>query len=157
MSVEELGEDSFGAGKARIIASRLIGEDGAVKETVSCGEPLTLIFDLFLKDTLERPIVGFGVSNRLGLMVMGFHDPLTSKSECNLFLKGNRVTVRYSFLWPDLESGAYAFTVAIADGVMADHQQQHWIHEAFMVDCIRDEGLDGMFGIDYSLTVEITP
>ena len=148
---------SFGQGKARIFSSRLLGADGQRKETVCRGEPLSLVFDLQLKEPLDRPIVGFGISNRLGLMIIGVHDPLEKEEERKLFRAGGRVTVRYDFTWPDLEPGVYAFTVAIADGVMEDHQQQHWIHQALMVDCIRDEGLDGMLGLDYLLKVTSEP
>jgi len=149
--------ESFGQGKARIFSSRLLGVDGLRKETVCRGEQLSLVFDLQLKEALEQPIVGFGISNRLGLMIIGVHDPLEKVEERELFQAGGRVTVRYDFCWPDLEPGAYAFTVAIADGIMENHRQQHWIHEALMVDCIRDEGLDGMLGLDYSLKVTREP
>jgi len=118
------------------------------------GERLSLVFNLRLKETIARPIVGFGVTNRLGLMVIGVHDPLENESERKHFQAGNRVSVRYDFIWPDLEAGAYSFTVAIADGVMEDHQQQHWIHEAVIVDCIREGEMDGMLGVDYSLKVK---
>jgi lipopolysaccharide transport system ATP-binding protein len=148
---------SFGQGRAEIYSCRLLGADGLRKETVCRGERLILTFDLLLKETLQKPIVGFGISNRLGLMIIGVHDPLETVEERELFQAGSRVAVSYDFSWPDLEPGVYSFTVAIADGVMEDHQQQHWIHEALMVDCIRDEGLDGMLGIDYSLKVTGQP
>jgi lipopolysaccharide transport system ATP-binding protein len=148
---------SFGQGRAEIYSCRLLGAEGLRKETVCRGERLILTFDLLLKETLQKPIVGFGISNRLGLMIIGVHDPLETVEERELFQAGSRVAVSYDFSWPDLEPGVYSFTVAIADGVMEDHQQQHWIHEALMVDCIRDEGLDGMLGIDYSLKVTGQP
>ena len=153
--VEELRAGSFGTGKATIVSSRLVGIDSAAKENVYCGDRLILTFQIQLKENIERPIVGFGVSNRLGLMVMGFHDLITSDRELDFFIQGNMVEVKYSFLWPDLEPGTYAFKVAIADGVIEDHEQQHWIHEAFVVNCIRDEPLDGMFGIEYSLDIQV--
>jgi len=152
--VEEAQVDSFGTGKAKIISSRLVGINGESKKNVFCGDQLSLIFSMQLKESLEQPLVGFGVADRLGLMVMGFHDRITSDRELKLFIQGNVVEVKYSFVWPDLNSGTYAFTVAIADGVIEDHEQQHWIHEAFVVNCIREESLHGMFGMEYSLDLQ---
>ena len=147
--------DSFGTGKAKIISSQLVGVNGETKKNIFCGDQLSLIFSMQLKESLERPIVGFGVADRLGLMVMGFHDLVTNDKELKLFTQGNVVEVKYSFVWPDLNSGTYAFTLAIADGVMEDHKQQHWIHEAFVVNCIREEPLHGMFGMEYALDLQI--
>ena len=152
--VEDASVDSFGTGKARIISSRLVDANGEPKKNVFCGDQLSLIFSMQLKESLEQPIVGFGVADRLGLMVMGFHDQVTSERELELFIPGNLIEVKYSFVWPDLNAGTYAFTVAIADGVMEDHEQQHWIHEAFVVNCIREKPLHGMFGVEYSLGIQ---
>jgi lipopolysaccharide transport system ATP-binding protein len=154
-SIENLRADSFGTGKAVIVSSQLLGVNGEVKESVLHGERLVLIFRMLVKERIEQPIVGFGVSDHIGLMVMGFHDQITDDQELEFFISGNIVEIKYSFTWPDLRSGPYAFTVAIADGVMEDHQQQHWIHEAFVVNCIREESLDGMFGMEYSLDIEL--
>ncbi len=152
---EESRADSFGTGKAAIVSSQLLGVNGEARETVVHGEPLVLIFRILIKELIEQPIVGFGVSDHIGLMVMGFHDLITDDREVEFFIQGNTVEIKYSFRWPDLRAGSYAFTVAIADGVIEDHHQQHWIHEAFVVNCIREESLDGMFGMEYSLDVEI--
>ncbi|MCD6533934.1 MAG: ABC transporter ATP-binding protein [Deltaproteobacteria bacterium] len=153
---EEASVDSFGTGKAKIISSRLVGVNGEIKKNVFCGDQLSLIFSLQLKEGLKHPIVGFGVADRLGLMVMGFHDLISSEPELELFIPGNVIEVKYSFVWPDLNSGTYAFTVAIADGILEDHKQEHWIHEAFVVNCIREKPLHGMFGMEYSLDLHQT-
>ncbi|MEA1924139.1 MAG: ABC transporter ATP-binding protein [Pseudomonadota bacterium] len=153
--LEEASVDSFGTGKAKIISSRLVGVNGESKKNVFCGDCLNLIFSMQLKESLEQPIVGFGVADRLGLMVMGFHDLITSDRELELFIPGNVIEVKYSFVWPDLNAGTYAFTVAIADGIIEDHKQEHWIHEAFVVNCIREKPLHGMFGMEYSLDFQL--
>ncbi len=153
---KEIRADSFGSGRATILSSQLVGVNGELKKNVFCGDELILVFSMQLKDNLERPIVGFAVSDSIGLRVLGDHDSITKDRELALFVKGNLVEVRYRFVWPDLQSGTYAFTVAIADGIIEDHEQQHWIHEAFVVNCIREEPLDGMFGIEYSLDIQMS-
>ncbi len=154
VSSEKKRADSFGRGKAEILSSQLLGINNEFKENVFCGDELILVFSLQLKENLERPIVGFAVSDGIGLRVIGVHDPITNERELALFVKDNLIEVRYRFVWPDLQAGTYSFTVAIADGLMEDHEQQHWIHEALVVNCIREKPLYGMYGIEYNLAIE---
>ena len=50
-------------------------------------------------------------------------------------------------MWPDVEPGSYIFTIAIADGVLDEHEHHHWIHDALEVNCFRDERMVGMFDV----------
>ena len=139
--------DSFGLGSATIISCHLFGANDQPMESVRCGEPVVLHFRMEINDYIDQPIVGFAVSNHLGLMVFGFNNLISKDQELEPFLKGERVDIRYTFAWPDVEAGSYIFTVAIADGVLDEHEHQHWIHEALEVTCFREERLVGMFSV----------
>lgn len=139
--------DSFGLGKAAIVSYGLLGVNGQPKENILGGEQVVLHFKMEVKDYIDRPVVGFAVSNYLGLMVFGFNNLIAGGRKLPPFFKGELVEVKYTFLWPDVEPGSYVFTVAVADGELDVHEQQHWIHEALVVNCFRDERMVGMLNL----------
>ncbi len=139
--------DSFGLGNATIMSCTLLGENGKPKEHICCGEQVVLYFEMKIDDYIEHPIVGFAVSNHLGLMVFGFNNLIPGGRKLEPFHKGEQIEVKYAFLWPDVEPGSYVFTIAIADGVLDEHEHHHWIHDALVVNCFRDERMVGMFNI----------
>jgi len=139
--------DSFGLGNATIIFCALLGESGNHKEHICCGEKVVLYFKMNIDDYIDQPIVGFAVSNHLGLMVFGFNNLISGGCKLEAFLKGEQIEVKYTFMWPDVEPGSYIFTIAIADGVLDEHEHHHWIHDALVVNCFRDERMVGMFDV----------
>ena len=150
--------DSFGLGKASIMTCSLLGANAKPKENICCGEQVVLHFKMDINDYIDQPIVGFAVSNHLGLMVFGFNNLIVGGRKLDSFSAGDRVDVRYTFVWPDVEAGSYVFTVAIADGVLDEHEHHHWIHDALVVNCFRDERMVGMFSVgEVGLEVEKEP
>jgi len=139
--------DSFGLGNATIIFCALLGENGKPKEHICCGEKVVLYFKMNIDDYIDQPIVGFAVSNHLGLMVFGFNNLIDGGRKLEPFLKSEQIEVKYTFTWPDVEPGSYIFTIAIADGVLDEHEHHHWIHDALVVNCFRDERMVGMFNV----------
>jgi len=146
---------SFGLGSATIVSCSLQGANAKPKENIRCGEQVVLHFRMDIDAYIDQPIVGFAVSNHLGLMVFGFNNLIAGGRKLEPFQEGERVDIKYIFAWPDVEPGSYVFTVAIADGVLDEHEQQHWIHDALVVDCFRDERMVGMFNVgEVGLEVE---
>jgi ABC-type polysaccharide/polyol phosphate transport system ATPase subunit len=147
--------ESFGLGNATITACALMGADGAPKENICCGEQVILSFQMRVDAHIDRPIVGFAVSNRLGLMVFGFNNLIAGGRKLEPFHEGEQIDIKYSFMWPDVEVGSYIFTIAVADGVLDEHEHQHWIHDALVVNCFRDDRMVGMFNVgEVELQVE---
>ncbi|HID97292.1 MAG TPA: ABC transporter ATP-binding protein [Thermodesulfobacteriaceae bacterium] len=137
---------SFGRGGAKILRTELISCSRGAVESVFGGEEVAVEVMIETFETIERPIVGFTVKNRLGMEIFGYNN-LTVEKDCPQFPGGEKVMVSFRFIWPHLVAGSYAITVAVADGTLEDHVQHHWIHDLLLVNCVQTIRLVGLVGL----------
>jgi len=138
---------SFGTGKARISRVRLYSRERGETDVVFGGESVML--DLWVEafEVISKPIVGFLVKNRLGIELFGENN-LTLEKSLPTFKPGKSIKVSFCFSWPRLAAGSYAVTVAVADGTLEVHHQQHWIHDMLMVEVVQERKDVGLFSLE---------
>ncbi len=139
--------EAFGTGGARILGARLYASGKSGVDVVKPRQEVALRLWIHFTKDVSRPIVGFIVKNRIGLEIFGYNNlhlqkPLPSAAS------GDRVTVDFTFVWPDIAPGSYSITAAVADGVQDSHEQLHWVHNMIVVECFREGCITGLLTAD---------
>lgn len=150
--------NSFGSGGAAVIDAGLwdVG-DGQRLLRVADGQVIELRIVVRADEVVERPIFGFYIKDRLGQNLLGDNTFMESGPAIPL-AQGETVSACFRFPWPALAKGTYALTVAIADGVMDDHAQRHWLHDAVVFDVLSSSARHGLVGLNISqVTIERSP
>lgn len=123
----------FGDGKARIRGAQLLDVNGQSKIGIQGGERVTLEVFADVLESLEAPIIGFFLRNRLGQNVFGDNSYFCTKDAPLSCPAGCRLVARFEYIMPFLPCGDYAFSVAIASGSNQEHVQHHWMHDALVI------------------------
>lgn len=138
---------SFGKGGAQITSVEFLDVDQTPLVWVVGGEQVTLRVHATAHETLDAPIIGFTVKDRLGQALFGdntylshINTPLTCKA-------GNELKAEFTFLMPILPTGNYSVNVAIANGTQSQHIQHHWIHDAVLFKSESSSVSTGLIGI----------
>jgi lipopolysaccharide transport system ATP-binding protein len=120
--------EGFGVGGGYITAARLI-HNGKDATALSGGETVTLEIRAKAEETIERPIIGFFVKDRLGQPLFG-ENTFVAGCEAEPIPSGEEAVACFTFTLPLLATGDYAITIALADGTAEEHIQRHWMHAA---------------------------
>jgi lipopolysaccharide transport system ATP-binding protein len=137
----------FGAGAASITDVRILGEDGEACNMVFGGEAVSLQIEASILQSLNAPIFGFYVKDRLGQRLFGDNSYLTYYEQPVIAKAGTRLQARFKFRMPILPSGDYSIDVALASGSQDDHTHQHWIHDALIFKASESTMRHGLVGI----------
>jgi lipopolysaccharide transport system ATP-binding protein len=143
---EEAGRE-YGAGDARIVDVRIVGQDGADSQLILGGETVRLILEAEVFSAVEAPIFGFYVKDRLGQRLFGDNTYLFYRDELIKANEGQRLRAIFKFSMPVLPTGEYSIDVALATGSQDDHTQQHWIHDALSFRASESTMRHGLVGI----------
>jgi ABC-type polysaccharide/polyol phosphate transport system ATPase subunit len=129
----------YGDGGAEILGLILLGEDGAVLNSISAGQKVRLLITAEFKESAANPIIGFTVRDRLGVDITSSN---TSYEGLELpdAGEGDIVTVAFDMEIPNLRPGSYSISPAVSRGSIWDHAVEDWIDNAYIVD-IQDTGL----------------
>ena len=138
---------SFGKGGARIVEALLLNESGALIQSVTGDELVTLRIRCEVIARLESPIVGFIVKDRLGQVLFSDNTFVRYADRPLAADPGSLIETRFVFVMPTLAAGQYTVGVAIADGTQASHVQHHWIHDALVVTSLTSSAATGLMGI----------
>ena len=138
---------SFGKAGARITAVELVDSAGQALPTISGGETVTLRIRGEAIDSLQSPIVGFTVKDRLGQVL--FSDNTFARYADHPFTvdAGGTLEARFTFVMPILATGEYIVGVAVAEGTQASHVQHHWVHDALVIRSVSNSVATGLMGI----------
>lgn len=141
---------SFGVGGAMIIDAGLYDPiTGSRLSQVGEGQDVDLAITARAEVDVTRPIFGFYVKDRLGQLLLGDNTFWEAVSQHSI-PAGTRATARFRFRWPALMRGAYTLTVALADGIMANHIQRHWMHDAVVFEVLSSSARLAMVGVRLS-------
>ncbi|MDW7643567.1 MAG: ABC transporter ATP-binding protein [Desulfuromonadales bacterium] len=138
---------SFGQGAAQISDVRLLDRNGNPLAWIVGGEEVVLQVEVLAQQSLDSPIVGFYIKDKLGQNLFGdntFLSYLDSPVICNA---GHYLKAEFSFQMPRLAAGDYSITVAIANGTQDVHVQHHWIHDAVFFKSESTSVAGGLIGI----------
>ncbi len=123
--------------------SNISGEGGAVIETIGFfneentrilvldqSDKVKILFKLVSDVRIENPWIGFSIINNKGIRVFGSNSyGLEQKIEP---IKENSTTmICFSFIFPEIENGAYLISVAINDGTPEGHIRLYNIIDAY--------------------------
>lgn len=139
--------ESFGKGGAQIIRVELLDQEGLPLSWIVGGEQVTLRVIAMAHETLDSPIIGFFVKDRLGQTLFGDNTYLSHKDAPVFCEAEDNVQADFTFLMPILPPGNYSITVAVANGTQDIHIQHHWIHDAVLFKSDSSSVSTGLIGI----------
>lgn len=148
------GNAEFGAGAARIVDVRLLDGDGDAHRLTAGGEVADLVIEAEVLRSIESPIFGFYVKDRLGQRLFGDNTYVSYHEQSLHVAPGTRLRAHFRFRLPVLPSGDYSIDVALATGTQENHTQQHWIHDALAFRASESTMRHGLVGIPMH-TIEI--
>lgn len=140
---------AFGGTETRIVDVRLNDSFGVGLTWVLGGERVMLKVEAQTSVTLDRPIIGFFVKDRLGQTLFGDNTYISQIGKYCAAPAGSSVCAEFEFFMPWLAKGDYVIQVAIADGEQDDHKQLHWCHEALLIRSHHDPVSTGIIGIPF--------
>jgi lipopolysaccharide transport system ATP-binding protein len=141
---------SFGSGGAQITDVELLDKDGARLHWVVGGEDVSVRIHVDVNDTLDAPIIGFFIKDRLGQALFGDNTYLSHQGKDRSCAAGATLQAVFAFQMPILPVGDYSVTVAIANGTQDLHVQHHWIHDAVLFKAQSSSVATGLIGIPMS-------
>jgi len=119
-----------GDGGAVIQAIGLFAEDHRRLALLSGPTRVRLVFQVTAMTRLENPYFGFQIVSAKGLQVMGSNTPVLNRTMSPID-KGERVTVCFSFLFPEIENGSYLIAIGVADGTPETHIRHQLVADAY--------------------------
>ncbi|TAN03669.1 MAG: ABC transporter ATP-binding protein [Rhodanobacteraceae bacterium] len=137
----------YGAGAAHITDVRLLDAEGRELKLTTGGEIADLVIDAEAMETLQSPIFGFYVKDRLGQQLFGDNTYLSYRDAPIRVTPGTRLRARFRFRLPVMPAGDYSIDAAIATGEQNDHTQQHWIRDALSFRASDSTMRHGLIGI----------
>jgi len=147
-------DNEFGTGAARISDVQLLNGNGEVHRLTAGGELADLMIEAEVSESLDAPIFGFYVKDRLGQRLFGDNTYLSYREQPVHAGAGTRLRAHFRFRMPVLPSGDYSVDVALANGTQENHTQQHWIHDALTFRASESTMRHGLVGIPM-LAIEI--
>ena len=138
---------SFGKGHAQITSVQFLDIHGNPLSWIVGGEEIILRIEATSYSSLESPIIGFYIKDRLGQLLFGDNTYLSymeSPVSCD---EGDCLVAEFHFLMPRLAMGDYSISVAIANGSQHDHVQHHWIHDALFFKSESTNVATGLIGV----------
>jgi lipopolysaccharide transport system ATP-binding protein len=148
----------FGTGAARIIDVQLLNGSGEMHRLTAGGEVADLMIEAeVFSESLDVPIFGFYVKDRLGQRLFGDNTYLSYRDQVVSARVGDRLRAHFRFRMPVLPSGDYSVDVALASGTQENHTQQHWIHDAITFKASESTMRHGLVGIPmHAIEIEMT-
>lgn len=141
--------EGWTTGAAEIESVRMRRHDGSHPGAAfSGGEKVDLLVTARVAETLDSPIIGFLVKDRLGQALFG-HNTYDADNLPATAPAGSRLDARFTFKLPLLPNGDYSITVAIANGDPDINVQHHWLHDAVLMSVASTKRRYGLVGIPF--------
>lgn len=148
------GRRQFGDRRARITRVE-IGSPDIGPGVVRAGSPCEIRLYVEASGSVQRPIFGFAIRDRLGRNLMGDNSALMGKELPSLEPGRGYVVTFLIPSWPNLLEEDYTLSVAIADGTIHEHSQCHWVHDAVVFRSLSVKMPGGLFSpIDTDIRIE---
>lgn len=130
------GCESFGTGDARIVRAALLeSEKTASVGIANPGQRLRLIVEVRANRPIEHACCGILLKNRLGQSIFALNN-WYSGQDLSLEPGQTPIKIMFTFRFPSLTHGRYAFSLGLAEGSLQEHVQHHFVHDALFVDLV---------------------
>jgi len=134
--------DSFGEKKAIITGAVFVDKNGNPTSLLKQGDYVSFICEF--STTIGLHDVGIGVlfKDTLNNDILTFNSYMYDVSIPTI-KEGNTTTATIKFKVPKIFPKEYIVAVALSEGTLKNHIQQHWIHELTSVNIISKDHIDG--------------
>ncbi len=126
---------AYGEEGVKISHVSLLSRERGSIDSVYGGE--AVVCSLWLESTasINNPVAGLSVRNKLGIEIFGFNT-ITLQADFAPLLPGKCCLISFEFVWPQIAPGNYAVSVAVADGDMEQWTMHHFIQDILMIDVL---------------------
>ncbi|WP_404420853.1 ABC transporter ATP-binding protein [Nibricoccus sp. IMCC34717] len=138
----------YGVGKARITKVEVLdASTEAPLAWIVGGEDIVIRITVLAEASLDHVILGFYLKDRLGQNILGDNTFLATVDSPVSLSKSQGMEASFHISLPLLPVGRYVIVPAVASGTQECHVQQHWIHEAVVLESRRSSVIHGIVGI----------
>jgi lipopolysaccharide transport system ATP-binding protein len=123
----------FGDHAAEVVSAEVVNHAGERLISLRAGEPVIVRIGVRALQELKSPILGFLVRNKKGETIFGANTAGENYPAPSLE-PGDRFGVEFHWVAPQLASGRYAISVAVAEGDETDFQIRDYIEDAVIID-----------------------
>ena len=121
------------------------------------GERVRLSIRANAIETIQRPILGFLVRDRLGQDLFGENTLACERHLVADVPAATAFEAVFDFWLPMLPDGQYAVMASVADGPRHEHVQHHWLHDALIFTVYSSRVRYGLVGIRFdNVTLRVT-
>lgn len=136
-------------GKAEIVSISLNRLSPGPEGIFEGGDRVRITVRAKAHESLQNPILGFLVRDRLGQDLFGENTlPFTDRVPMPI-TAGTTFEGLFDFRLPMLPNGQYAVMTSIADGNLHDNVQHHWMHDALIINVSSSKIRWGLIGIPF--------
>ncbi|MEO5360385.1 MAG: ABC transporter ATP-binding protein [Nitrospirota bacterium] len=133
------GYASFGEGGAEILRVVMLScETNRRLNVLKGGERVKFIVEAVINSDIVSPGCGITLKDNYGTYMFTINNYIYNV-QIEPFTDTLRLHVEFDFNFPHLKSGNYSFSVSISDGTVESHIQNHWIHEAYVIQLINSD------------------
>jgi len=119
----------FGNRRAVIEGVKLVS-GGQTNSMIYTDRSCDILIRLRCHEKIQQPIIGFIIKDRLGRNILSDNTSLISDSNLPSFGENRGYLVTFSIKsWPNLMEDDYSLSIAVADGLVKEHEQCHFIHD----------------------------
>ncbi|MBN1831477.1 MAG: ABC transporter ATP-binding protein [Deltaproteobacteria bacterium] len=136
------------SGDRRVIIETIRLRSGGRDQGVAhSGSPFEIGIVLHAHETIRNPIIGYIIKDRLGREILGDNTALM-KNKLMPLEKNKRYVFSFKFgVWPNILSGEYTLSLAVADGTLDEHTICHWYQDASIIGSITMRNPAGLFSL----------
>ncbi len=121
----------------------------AAKTTLFGGEQIRLEIQATAHRSMDKPVLGFIVRNRLGQHLFGENTLLFTDQSPTSVKAGDSIQAEFIFQLPLLPNGKFFISAALANGDLNELVQHHWLHDACMIEISSSSVGSGQFGVPF--------
>lgn len=144
-------DNRFGNGEASVIGTVILSDEGSPISGLDAGDDLRVKVSVRCNRTVQKPIIGVVVRDRLG-------NDLTAT---NTYLEGTTLkqgdpgdifTVLFTIRAPELIKGHYSISPAVANGTLTNHEMCDWVDNACTFEILNPRTVFGMMRLQTEIS-----
>jgi lipopolysaccharide transport system ATP-binding protein len=138
----------WGKNGARVESARLLDAQGRASGRIDSGARVVIELTCVTDDRLEKPVVGYVVRNRNGLVLFADNSWLMQgPAGVEAIEAGSRFVSRFTLRFPHLPAGEYALGAAVADGRRHEFVQHHRVDDLLLFRVPQSHLVEGVVGV----------
>jgi lipopolysaccharide transport system ATP-binding protein len=136
-------------GSGEIVEVRIERIGSGTKSVLEGGERVKLVIKAVIHKSMENPILGFLVRDRLGQDLFGENTLPFTDLYPRYIGSGKTIEGEFTFQIPMLPNGEYALMASLAEGNLHSNIQHHWLHDAMIIKVASSKIRWGLVGIQF--------